>query len=243
MSKWPAEDPELAKFKGPHVAVDIALMTVAEREDGSKALAALVHRRQTGLAQGQWALVGRMVRERESLSDAAKVALTEKCGIKGLKVKQLFVSDEPTRDSRGWVMSVAHLATMQWEKLNPLVESDENLGLVLMGESGRREYSLPEDQKELPFEHDLILDEAVKVLKARYETRPDPDNFLPAEFTVLQLREIHEAILGRKLDKDLFRRKMNRHLKSTGELSSGSVGKPAELFKRNIRTSRADASD
>ena len=110
-------------------------MTVAEREDGSKALAALVHRRQTGLAQGQWALVGRMVRERESLSDAAKVALSEKCGIKGLKVKQLFVSDEPTRDSRGWVMSVAHLATMQWEKLNPLVESDENLGLVFMGES------------------------------------------------------------------------------------------------------------
>jgi len=243
VSKWPAEDPELAKFKGPHVAVDIALMTVAEREDGSKALAALVHRRQTGLAQGQWALVGRMVRERESLSDAAKVALSEKCGIKGLKVKQLFVSDEPTRDSRGWVMSVAHLATMQWEKLNPLVESDENLGLVFMGDSGRRKYSLPGDQKELPFEHDLILDEAVKVLKARYETRPDPDNFLPTEFTVLQLREIHEAILGRKLDKDLFRRKMNRHLKSTGELSSGSVGKPAELFKRNIRTSRADASD
>ena len=243
MSKWPAEDPELAKFKGPHVAVDIALMTVAELEDGSKALAGLVHRRQTGLALGQWALVGRMVRERESLSDAAKVALTEKCGIKGLKVKQLFVSDEPTRDSRGWVMSVAHLATMQWEKLNPLVELDENLGLVFMGESGRRKYSLPKDQKELPFEHDLILDEAVKVLKARYETRPDPDNFLPAELTVLQLREIHEAILGRKLDKDLFRRKMNRHLKSTGELSSGSVGKPAELFKRNIRTSRADASD
>lgn len=243
MSKWPAEDPELAKFKGPHVAVDIALMTVAEREDGSKTLAALVHRRQTGLAQGQWALVGRMVRERESLAEAAKVALSEKCSIKGLKVKQLFVSDEPTRDSRGWVMSVAHLATMQWEKLNPLVESDENLGLVFMGDSGRRKYSLPEDQKELPFEHDLILDEAVKVLKARYETRPDPDNFLPAEFTVLQLREIHEAILGRKLDKDLFRRKMNRHLKSTGELSSGSVGKPAELFKRNIRTSRADASD
>ncbi len=72
MSRWPAEDPELAKFKGPHVAVDIALMTVAEREDGSKALAALVHRRQTGLAQGQWALVGRMVRERESLAEAAK---------------------------------------------------------------------------------------------------------------------------------------------------------------------------
>lgn len=243
MSKWPAEDPELAKFKGPHVAVDIALLTVAEREDGSKALAALVHRRQTGLAQGEWALVGRMVRERESLADAAKVALSEKCGIRGQKVKQLFVSDEPTRDSRGWVMSVAHLATMPWEKLKPLIETDENLDLAFISDSGRRRYFLPEDQKELPFEHDLILDEATRILKARYESRPDPDNFLPAEFTVLQLRETHEIVLGRKLDKDLFRRKMNRHLKSTGELSSGSVGKPAELFRRNIRTSRADASD
>jgi ADP-ribose pyrophosphatase YjhB (NUDIX family) len=243
MSKWPAEDPELAKFKGPHVAVDIALLTVAEREDGSKALAALVHRRQSGLAQGEWALVGRMVRERESLADAAKVALSEKCGIKGQKVKQLFVSDEPTRDSRGWVMSVAHLATMPWEKLKPLIETDETLDLAFISDSGRRRYFLPEEQKELPFEHDLILDEATRVLKARYESRPDPDNFLPAEFTVLQLRETHEIVLGRKLDKDLFRRKMNRHLKSTGELSSGSVGKPAELFRRNIRTSRADASD
>lgn len=243
MSKWPPEDPELAKFRGPHVAVDIALMTVAEREDGSKALAALVHRRQTGLSLGEWALVGRMVRERESLADAARVALNEKCGIKGLKVKQLFVSDEPTRDLRGWVMSVAHLATMSWEKLKPLIESDENLDLVFLGESGRKKYVLPEDQKELPFEQDLILDEASKVLRARYESRPDPDNFLPAEFTVLQLREIHEVVLGRKLDKDLFRRKMNRHLKSTGDLSSGSVGKPAELFRRDIRTSRADALD
>lgn len=242
MSKWPAEDPELAKFKGPHLAVDIALMTVAEREDGSKALGALVHRRQTGLAQGEWALVGRMVRERESLADASKVALSEKCGIKGLRVKQLFVSDEPTRDSRGWVMSVAHLATMSWEELSPMVEADENLDLVFIEVSGRSKYLLPDQQRALPFEHDLILDEAVKVLKMRYETRPDPDKFLPSEFTVFQLREVHEVVLGRKLDKDLFRRKMNRHLKSTGDLSSGSVGKPAELFKRNIQASRADAS-
>ena len=243
MSKWPAEDPELAKFKGPHLAVDIALMTVAEREDGSKALAALVHRRQTGLAQGEWALVGRMVRERESLADASKVALSEKCGIKGLRVKQLFVSDEPARDSRGWVMSVAQLATMSWEELSPMVEADKNLDLVFIEVSGRSRYVLPDQQRALPFEHDLILDEAVKVLKMRYETRPDPDRFLPSEFTVFQLREVHEVVLGRKLDKDLFRRKMNRHLKSTGNLSSGSVGKPAELFKRNIQASKADSSD
>jgi len=243
MRKWPNDDPELAKFNGPHVAVDIALLTVFPNEQGQLTLGALIHRRQEGLAQGQWALVGRMVRERERLAEAAKVALEEKCGIKNLQATQLFVSDEPTRDSRGWVMSVAHLATLSWDELEPLVSNNPNLELISLEAKSKNRYLLPDDQKFLPFEQDLILDQAIKVLKQRYESRPDPDNFLPEEFTVLQLREVHEAVLERKLDKDLFRRKMSKYLRATGELSSGSVGKPAELFNRNLRHSRADSRD
>jgi 8-oxo-dGTP diphosphatase len=243
VKKWPPEDPELAQFRGPHLAVDIALLTVFPSEDGQQTLGALIHRRQAGLAVGEWALVGRMVRERESLAEAARVALEEKCGIKGLKARQLFVSDEPTRDSRGWVMSVAHLGTLAWEKLEPIISSDGNLDLIPIQTKSKNKYPLPDNQKFLPFEQDVILDQAIVALKQRYESRPDPDNFLPEEFTVLQLREVHEAVLERKLDKDLFRRKMNKYLRATGEMSSGSVGKPAELFRRNLRQSRADSRD
>jgi len=72
MRKWPNEDPELAKFNGPHVAVDIALLTVFPNKQDQLTLGALIHRRQEGLAQGQWALVGRMVRERERLAEAPR---------------------------------------------------------------------------------------------------------------------------------------------------------------------------
>lgn len=230
---------ELAKFPSPHVAVDVALVTVAPDPRGRLKLAVLSHKRQNGLAEGEWALVGRMVRERERLQDAVRTALKEKCGIEGLSVRQLFVSDEPARDSRGWVMSVAYTATQRWSVLQPIVDADPNLDLIFV--EGSKKYVLPENQKELPFEHDVILDQAIASLRNRYESRPDPDLFLGKEFTVLQLREVHEAVLGRHLDKDLFRRKMQPHLRATGELSTGTVGKPAELFRREMRGSRADA--
>lgn len=234
------ESLELAKFPSPHVAVDVALISVAPDPRGRLRLVILAHKRQDGLAKGEWALVGRMVRERERLLEAVRIALRKKCGIEGLSVRQLFVSDEPTRDSRGWVMSVAFMATQRWSVLQGKIESDSNLDLIIV--EGSKKYTLPENQRKLPFEHDVILDQAILSLRARYESRPDPDLFLGKEFTVLQLREIHEAVLGRSLDKDLFRRKMQRHLKATGELLEGSVGKPAELFTRQLRGSRADVS-
>ncbi|MBM3721640.1 MAG: NUDIX hydrolase, partial [Actinobacteria bacterium] len=114
---WPLESPELAKFRGAHVAIDVALLTIAPGPEGAETLAALAHKRQDGLAAGQWALVGRMLRERERLAEAVQVALREKAGIADVTPRQLFVLDEPTRDSRGWVISVAHIATCKWRDL------------------------------------------------------------------------------------------------------------------------------
>ena len=46
---WPPEDRELAKFRGPHLAVDVALMTVAPDPDTEQpTLAALLVRRAEG---------------------------------------------------------------------------------------------------------------------------------------------------------------------------------------------------
>jgi ADP-ribose pyrophosphatase YjhB (NUDIX family) len=230
-SKSSTEAPELAEFQGAHLAVDVALFTVAPRADGSLALAVLCQKRQDGLAAGEWALVGRMLRDRERLSEAVQKALKIKCGIEGINPRQLFVLDEPTRDSRGWVVSVAHTSTQRWSLLQPYVENDNNLALTYI--SGQKpKYRFPEGQKSLPFENDLILDRAVEDIRMRYEDSPDPDFLLPDQFTVLELREIHEAVLDRQLDKDLFRRKMIDKLKPTGLTSNGAMGKPAQLFKR-----------
>jgi ADP-ribose pyrophosphatase YjhB (NUDIX family) len=230
------EAPELAGFHGPHVAVDVALFTVAQDESGKvDRLAFLLHRRQDGLAKGEWALPGRMVRERERLSEAVEIALREKCGLKGIEPKQLQVFDEPTRDSRGWVMSVAHVTTQKFELVAEVLAENPDLALGYVVPSAKSVLELPENQDALPFEQDLIVLKGVEDLRRRYKSRPDPDHLLGRTFTIYQLRRIHEAVLGQNLDKDLFRRKMEGKLESTGEISIGSVGKPAQLFRRKTK--------
>ena len=73
---------------------------------------------------------------------------------------------------------------------------------------------------------------AVDVVRANYREHPDPAGLLPEPFTLRQLQQLHEAVLGRPLAKDSFRRRMEPLLEPVGALSAGSVGKPARLFAR-----------
>lgn len=234
---WGPESPELADFRGPHVAVDIALFTVTEGEfTRDYRLAFLLHKRQSGLATGEWALPGRMVRERERLQEAVEIALNEKCGISGIKPTQLYVFDEPTRDLRGWVMSIAYRTTQKEDVVREAIERNSTLALGYVQSTARLKLELPDGQKVLPFGQDEIVEKGVKALRRRYKSRPDPDLLLGRVFTMYQLRKIHEAVAGEEMDKDLFRRRMEGKLQATEEFSSGSVGKPAQLFKRQSRS-------
>ena len=232
---WPPEDPELARFRGPHVAVDVALLTVSHGETEQPTLSVVAHRRPGSAHQaGEWALIGRMVRERETLAEAVQVALVEKCGIRGVTPRQLFVADDPGRDERGWVMSVAHIATEPWEQLSPVLADRSDLGLIRVARTPDLAFALPDGQQRLPYEQDLIVVEAIRALRDAYLERPDPGHFLAESFTVYDLRRVHEAVLGRDLDKDVFRRQMLPYLEPTGRTSEHTVGRPARLFRRAV---------
>ena len=230
---WPPEDPELSRYRGPHLAVDVALLTVSHRETAPDTLGVLVHRRGSGAHEaGEWALIGRMVRERETLAEAVRSALEDKCGIHGITPRQLFVADDPGRDSRGWVMSVAHIATEPWAAIEAVLHQREDLGFVPVARTPEISFTLPDGQSRLPYEQDSIVTEAITRLREMYADKPDPGRFLPEEFTVYHLRHVHEAVLGRDLDKDVFRRQMLPYLEPTGRVSERTVGRPARLFRR-----------
>ena len=54
---------------------------------------------------------------------------------------------------------------------------------------------------------------------------------IPGPFTILELRLLHEAVVGRKFQRDTFRRLMEPQLTGTGKMTSGTRGRPAELFR------------
>jgi len=185
-------------------------------------LSVLLVRRPEGVGGPQWALPGTFLHEGERLADAVTRSLADKAGVTGGHPAQLAVFDDPARDERGWVLSVAHLAVIPYAAL----------AAVLLADPERVRLAPVSRLEPLPYDHKAIVAAAVGELRRRYADRPDPERVLGPRFTIRELNEVHEAIAGTTLQKDTFRRAMEPHLSGTGTLSSGSVGRPSQWFRR-----------
>ena len=170
-------------------------------------------------ATSGWALPGTFLREGERLADAVRRSLQTKAGVAEVEPHQLHVFDALDRDDRGWVLSVAHWAVVPPERL--VSRFVDTTRLVSIDRPGR-----------LIYDHPSIVAAAVSHIRSRYDEQPDPDRLLGETFTMLQLRRVHEAVGGELLDRDAFRRQMKDRLIGTGEMSEGTRGRPAELFRR-----------
>jgi 8-oxo-dGTP diphosphatase len=207
----------LGDYPRPSVAVDAALLTVVPGEDCLSVLQ--VHRAEgaNGDPAG-WGLPGTFLHEGERLLDAVQRCLREKAGVEGTRPRQLHVFDKPDRDDRGWVLSVAHMDVVRPERLDGRI--DEQTRIVPADDPGI-----------LPYDHTEIIQRAVATVRASYELAPDPERLISGPFTILELRQLHEAVVGRKFQRDTFRRLMEPQLTGTGKMTSGTRGRPAELFR------------
>ncbi|MCQ9385735.1 NUDIX hydrolase [Brevibacterium moorei] len=194
----------LDEYPRPSVAVDTAVLTVAEDQ-----LGVVVVEHDGGLR-----LPGTFLHQGESLADAVARALRDKACITGRAPQQLHVFDAQGRDDRGWVISVAHMVALPAEAVagSRIIPAAEATGL--------------------DFDHDQIVARAVQQLQLDYAERPDPGHMLAEEFTMLELHRLHKAVDPGTAQKDTFRRAMSKHLEDTGRLEGGTVGKPARLFRR-----------
>ncbi len=223
---------ELENWPRPSVAVDVALLTVVPGESPGR-LSVLLHRRAVGYGEGRWSLPGTFVHEGERLAQSALRALKDKVRVQGERPEQLGVFDDPGRDDRGWVLSVAHVDLIPYARLEPALTDacalaaveGEIPAAVVDGHAGG-----------LLFDHDEIVAKAVGWARDAYEQKPDPLGLLGEEFTLYELQRLHEAVLGGVLPKDRWRRSMESPerglLESTGGYQRGSVGAPARLFRR-----------
>ncbi|MDT5097438.1 MAG: hypothetical protein QOC76_1175 [Mycobacterium sp.] len=203
---------KLTDYPRPSVAVDTAVLTL----DPKLGLVVLEVRRPAGKG---WALPGTFIHEGETLAGAVDRSLRVKANVRGLHPRQLHVFDDPKRDDRGWVLSVAHVQVVRREQLADRFA--ETTRLVSIDAPGR-----------LPFDHADIITLAVEDVRSRYRDKPDPDGLLGDKFTLRELRIAHETIAGRELQRDTFRRAVEPRLVATGTRSVSGRGRPAELYRR-----------
>ncbi|CFE04080.1 Uncharacterized conserved protein [Bordetella pertussis] len=94
-------------------------------------------------------------------------------------------------------------------------------------------------------DHRRILATGIARLRAKIKYRPVVFELMPPEFTLLQLQMAVEALAGRGLHKQNFRRLIEQQelVEETGGMASGAAGRPAKLFRfrRDVLLERAIA--
>jgi ADP-ribose pyrophosphatase YjhB (NUDIX family) len=214
---------DLTGYPRPNVAVDLALLTVlpAPVRGMSSTLAVLVQDR----AVPPWgrALPGRFLRERQTVRDGVTDLLRLELALPpfGVEPELVRIFDNPDRDDRAWTMSLAHAVTQ------PLATVADARGhFVPVGLDGDLVTG-----ETLLFDHHLIVREAAAGLRERYERRPDPDHLLGRDFTLGELRSVHEAVLGEPLLRDTFNRRMREQLHPTTDTRIAG-GRPSTVYAR-----------
>ena len=171
-----------------------------------------------------WAIPGGFVRMSESLEEAAYRELAEETSVTSADVylEQLYTFGSPERDPRARVITVAYFALVSADKLNPQAASDaEEVGWFSI-------YDLPA----LAFDHADILDYALTRLRYKLEYTAVGFQLLPEKFTLRELQDVYEIILGAKLDKGNFRSKLRKT--NVVEMVGGyrdTGGRPARLYR------------
>lgn len=226
-------------YDKPSVAADLVLMSVRAGR-----LAALLQKREQAPETGKWALPGGFVGIDESLDAAAERVLAEKARMAGAWVEQLYTFGEPGRDPRGRVITVAYFALLPEERFGPALTAAPDLILaeVLVdwaGETGGPASALGEEGRKLPlaFDHADIIGLAVKRLRGKLDYSDIAFALLPELFTLRELQQVHEAILGHSLNKPAFRRRLldSGRLRATGRREAGTGFRPAELYRHDSR--------
>jgi len=182
-------------------------------------------------------LPGSLIQEKEDLSSAAQRILSEMTGLNDIFLRQLYVFSDPDRISKPedllWIentygvkvhriVTVAYFALVKINKsvLKHTVEGVSRWHSVL-------------NIKHLAFDHKLILLKALEVLSQQLLNEPIAFELLPKRFTIRQLQNLYEAILGLEIDNRNFRKKVLNFpcIKPLEEKEKCVAHKPARLYK------------
>jgi len=206
----------LEDYPRPSVTADIVIFTLREND-----LYVLLVKRKYPPAEGMWAIPGGFVDIDESLEEAALRELEEETGVRDVYLEQLYTFGDVGRDPRGRVITVAYFALVPAAAIQPRAGDDA---------AEARWWSVY-DLPPLAFDHTDILDYALQRLRYKLEYTAVGFELLPPTFTLSELQAAYEIILGEKLDKRNFRRKILGAgvIEGAGGYRAGD-GRPAKLY-------------
>ena len=166
-----------------------------------------------------WALPGGTIDKGNDmrLEDSVARVLKEKTGTEVNYVEQLK-SIGGDFDPRGWTLSISYIALVAKQQIT------QNAKWVAVDKLGDYYFGFPH--------HPQIIEEAMSRLTNKVNYSTLPMHLLAKDFTLPQLQKVYEVLLGEKLDKSTFRKKLEETglLKETGEMLKEGAFRPAKLY-------------
>ena len=224
-------------------------------------LSVLLIRRGEHPYMNRWALPGGFLRHGETVEHCAQRELFEETGLNTDALHPLGCFSTPGRDPRGWIISNAFLSIVgkedralmsgddamdaRWFDLD-FSERDDVLTLTFtagdivltaslkMVKNPFGQFSFEVIASELAFDHAKIIAAALKSLQTGWGLRALAFAFLPAEFTINDLQQVHELLTGKPVLAANFRRKMLPFLTPTARMTGGDGHRPARVYTRNL---------
>ena len=202
-----------------HVAVDCIIFGFDAGQ-----LKVLLQKRPFEPRQGEWSLMGGFVKRDEDVDEAAKRVLFQLTGLHDIYMQQVGAFGSVNRDSGDRVVSVAYFALVEVSDVND--------------ELTHQNSAYWESINEMPpllFDHRDMVERALNCLRALLHSQPVGFRLLSPLFTLSQLQQLYEAILGKQLDKRNFRKRINEmnYIEKTDLIDKLSSKRGAALFQFN----------
>ncbi|MCX6181796.1 MAG: NUDIX domain-containing protein, partial [Bacteroidetes bacterium] len=175
------------------ITVDCVLFGFIEGE-----LNVLLIKRGSEPELGKWALPGGFMEKDEDVDLAAARVLELLTGVKDVFMQQFHVFGKPNRHPLARVVTVGYYALIDanHQKLKPSWHASETAWVNIS--------KMPK----LAFDHMEIFESALKTLQKELNISPIVFELLPTKFTLRELQNLFEIILGKTLDRRNFRRRL-----------------------------------
>ncbi len=204
-------------YQNPSLAVDLVVFGYHANK-----LSVLLLNRKDEPFKNCWTLPGAFLQMEERFHDTCARVLRTKLGMDNVYMEQLYSFDNPERDPRGRAVSVAYYALVNPGKFE-----------IAAGQMANDVKWF--NVKHLPvlgFDHREIFEKAWHRLKAKILYFPVGFELLDEMFTMTELQELYECILGVSIDRRNFRRKIldSEYIINTGTKREGLQNRHPDLY-------------
>jgi len=233
------------------------------RKTNKKKMSILLVKREDYPYKDKWCLPGGFLNPlTETLEECAKRVLENETNLKDVYLEQLYTFDDLKRDPRMRVVSTSFIALVDKNQLSTplnknaswfdvtILEEKNVVDIVLdngitvipikikktLKELTTDRYKFEEiENNALAFDHSLVILSGIERLKNKIEYTDIVFNMMPKYFTLGELQQVYEIILGKKLLDPAFRRIIAEKVEKTDKIKTGGGHRPSAMFQYKKR--------